>query len=158
WDSGLKSSYLEHLFLIRQGEVKRVWGPLTFPFYLAADLGRAVTRAPVVWYFQLTSDLTTVARYESPNFSARARQRIEARSAMAEDGLRLSIGSDRRSGWNKLAYGLSYAITLPFKFVTGPFIDAFGKSAWDNMTRRTQTMFRLPGDFKRPQTINEIEV
>src|SRR6266542_666383 len=77
---------------------------------------------------------------------------------MAENGLRLSIGSDRRSGWNKFRYGLTYAMTLPFKFVTGPFIDAFGKSAWDNMTRRTQTMFRSPGDFKRPQTTNEIEV
>jgi pimeloyl-ACP methyl ester carboxylesterase len=112
----------------------------------------------VVWYFQLTSDLTTVARYESPNFSTRAKQRAEARTAIAENGLRLSIGSDRRSGWNKFRYGLTYAMTLPFKFVTGPFIDAFGKSAWDNMTRRTQTMFRSPGDFKRPNTTNEIEV
>src|SRR5579871_3632599 len=57
WDSGLKSSYLEHLFWVRQGEVHKVWGPLTSPFYLLADLGRAVTRAPVVWYYQWTSDL-----------------------------------------------------------------------------------------------------
>ncbi len=42
WDSGLKSSYLEHLFLVRQGEVEPVWGPVTFPLYFVADVGRAV--------------------------------------------------------------------------------------------------------------------
>ena len=66
WDSGLKSSYLEHLFLVRQGEVEPVWGPVTFPLYFVADVGRAVTRAPVVWYYQITSDFTTMVRYESP--------------------------------------------------------------------------------------------
>jgi hypothetical protein len=78
WDSGLKSSYLEHLFLVRQGEVEPVWGPVTFPLYFVADVGRAVTRAPVVWYYQLTSDFTTTVRYESPiRFSHEGRGELD---------------------------------------------------------------------------------
>ena len=66
WDSGLVSSYWEHLFLVRQGQVEPVWGPVTFPLYFVADVGRALTRAPVVWYYQITSDFTTTEHYENP--------------------------------------------------------------------------------------------
>jgi pimeloyl-ACP methyl ester carboxylesterase len=72
-------------------------------------------------------------------------------------GLRLSIGSDERSRWSQTGYFTSYVVTFPFKLLTAPFIDAFGKSAWDNMSRRTQTMFRSPAQFERPATTNEIQ-
>jgi pimeloyl-ACP methyl ester carboxylesterase len=157
WDSGLMSSYWEHLFLVRQGQVKRVWGPVTFPLYFVADVGRAVTRAPVVWYYQLTSDFTTTARYESPIRLWHSRSnRVARASGVDRRGLSLSIGSDERTWGSQCGYFTSYVITLPFKLLTAPFIDAFGKSAWDNMSRRTQTMFRAPGEFARPATTNEI--
>ena len=99
WDSGLKSSYLEHLFLVRQGEVEPVWGPVTFPLYFVADVGRAVTRAPVVWYYQLTSDFTTMVRYESPiNFCRNRSNALARASSDSRSGLHLSIGSDERTG------------------------------------------------------------
>jgi len=159
WDSGFKSSYLEHLFLVRQGEVDPVWGPVTFPLYLVADLGRAVTRAPVVWYYQLTSDFTTAMRYESPIRFGHSRSNWVARaSANSRSGLRLSIGSDDRSWGSRCGYFTAYIVTFPFKLLTAPIIDAFGKSAWDNMSRRTQTMFRAPEEFSRPVATNEIRV
>jgi pimeloyl-ACP methyl ester carboxylesterase len=157
WDSGLMSSYWEHLFLVRQGEVKRFWGPVTFPLYFAADVGRAATRAPVVWYYQLTSDFTTTARYESPiRFWHSRSNRVARASGGDRPGLRLSIGSDERTWGSQCGYFTSYVVTFPFKLLTAPFIDAFGKSAWDNMSRRTQTMFRAPGEFTRPAMTNEI--
>ena len=159
WDSGLKSSYLEHLFLVRQGEVEPFWGPVTFPLYFVADVGRAVTRAPVVWYFQLTSDFTTTVRYESPvNFWHSRSNALARASSNSWTGLRLSIGSDDRTWASKCGYFSSYVVTFPCKLVTGPFIDAFGKSAWDNLSRRTQTMFRSPEQFEQPAISNEIWV
>ena len=157
WDSGLKSSYLEHLFLVRQGEVEPIWGPVTFPLYLVADVGRAVTRAPVVWYYQLTSDFTTTVRYESPIRFGHSNSNWLARaSSNSWRGLHLSIGSDQRTRWSQCGYFSSYVATLPFKLATAPVIDAFGKSAWDNMSRRTQTMFRSPVEFEQPPMTNEI--
>ncbi|HTY87279.1 MAG TPA: hypothetical protein VMB80_07430 [Candidatus Acidoferrum sp.] len=157
WDSGLKSSYFEHLFLVRQGEVEPFWGPITFPLYFVADVGRAATRAPVVWYYQLTSDFTTTMRYESPIRFGQSRSNWLARATSNSwPGLRLSIGSDDRTWGSKCGYFSSYIVTFPCKLATGPFIDAFGKSAWDNMSRRTQTMFRSPAEFERPAISNEV--
>lgn len=159
WNSDLISSYFEHLWLVRQGEVHRIWGPLTSPLYLIADLGRAVTRAPVVWYYQLTSDFATVARYETPYFSATNRLRAKAtNSSVPDDRLKLWIGGDERSGAGKFWRGTSYVITFPLKLVTAPVIDAMGKSAWDNMSRRTQNMFRSPDEFNSPDETNSIQV
>ena len=159
WDSGLVSSYWEHLFLVRQGEVERVWGPVTCPLYFVADVGRAVTRAPVVWYYQITSDFTTAMRYESPIRFGHSNSNWLARaSSGARPGLHLSIGSDRRTWLSQCGYFTSYVVTFPCKLATAPIVDAFGKSAWDNMSRRTQTMFRSPAEFGRPAMTNEIQV
>ncbi|MGO8836341.1 MAG: hypothetical protein ACLQAH_18485 [Limisphaerales bacterium] len=159
WDSGLMSSYWEHLFLVRQGQVEPVWGPVTFPLYFVADVGRAVTRAPVVWYYQITSDFTTTVRYESPIRFDHSRSNWLARATSNSwSGLRLSVGSDARTWWSQCGYFSSYVVTFPGKLATGPVIDAFGKSAWDNMSRRTQTMFRSPEQFERPAISNEIRV
>jgi pimeloyl-ACP methyl ester carboxylesterase len=159
WDSGLMSSYWEHLFLVRQGQTEPIWGPVTFPLYFVADVGRAVTRAPVVWYYQLTSDFTTTVHYESPIRLWHSRSNRVARASGADRrGLSLSIGSDQRSWGSQCGYCASYIVTFPFKLLTAPIVDAFGRSAWDNMSRRTQTMFRAPDEFARPATTNEIRV
>lgn len=159
WDSGLKSSYLEHLFLVRQGQIEPVWGPVTFPLYFVADVGRAATRAPVVWYYQLTSDFTTTVRYESPiRFSHSSSNALPHATSNSWPGLHLSIGSDQRTWLSQCGYFTSYLVTFPLKLATGPVVDAFGKSAWDNMSRRTQTMFRSPTEFERPPMTNEIRV
>jgi len=151
WNSGLISSYREHLLITRQGRVEHVWGPITSPFYLVADLGRAVTRAPVVWYHQLTSDATTAVRYET-------RGRVSQKSAGSQaDQLQISIGEDHRRNLDRLSYGTSYFVTLPLKLAVAPFIDALGKSAWDNMSRRTQTMFWGPKVFRTPERYEEID-
>jgi pimeloyl-ACP methyl ester carboxylesterase len=155
----LKSSYLEHLFLVRQGQIEPVWGPVTFPLYFVADVGRAATRAPVVWYYQLTSDFTTTVRYESPiRFSHSSSNALPHATSNSWPGLHLSIGSDQRTWLSQCGYFTSYLVTFPLKLATGPVVDAFGKSAWDNMSRRTQTMFRSPAEFERPPMTNEIRV
>ncbi len=49
WESGLMSAYGEHLFSLRGGKSygHKSLAPLAFPFYLAADLGAGIARAPL---------------------------------------------------------------------------------------------------------------
>jgi len=49
WRSGLLTTYLEHLFRIRQGEnVNLFKGIVTSPVYLGVDIARSIVRAPLV--------------------------------------------------------------------------------------------------------------
>lgn len=60
WESGMLDPYADHLFRIRQGKEAPVLGPLSAPFYLLADVGRAVFRYPVTMGFQIYRGLTPV--------------------------------------------------------------------------------------------------
>ena len=76
WNSKLGDAYGEHLTRITHGRTDDGWPRwLMWPLYLFADIGRATTRAPVVWAHQIGTDLSTAAsnvaprktdRYESP--------------------------------------------------------------------------------------------
>lgn len=46
-----------------------------------------------------------------------------------------------------IASGFSWFVTLPTKPLTAPFIDAFGKSAWEIMLRSTDLLYHTDGDF-----------
>jgi len=69
WQSALAISYGNHLFHIRQGEdwregaLSTAGGYLTSPLYLAADLSRAIVRAPIVTFSQIRNDLETVPQF-----------------------------------------------------------------------------------------------
>src|SRR6185369_13961929 len=60
WQSDLVDSYGEHLVSVTQGRKQydgSLGRALLSPLYLFADLGRAVTRAPIVWVNQVGSDV-----------------------------------------------------------------------------------------------------
>jgi hypothetical protein len=57
----------------------------------------------------------------------------------------VSMGHDSRRGW--LGYGLVFVGTLPLQFGTEPILDTFGTPAWNNMIRRTRSMFCLQSNF-----------
>lgn len=57
WDSRLTSTYWEHLTLVRRGQEKPIQGKISAPVYAAADVGRSLTRAPVVWFHLGATDL-----------------------------------------------------------------------------------------------------
>jgi hypothetical protein len=57
WDSDLNDSYGEHLVEITQGqEDDSALRKLISPLYFIADLGKAISRAPIVWANQIGSD------------------------------------------------------------------------------------------------------
>ena len=171
WNSDVVDSYGEHLTRITQGQtddsvVRRVLSPL----YVLADVGRAVTRAPVVWSNQLGSDMSAAYTHMSAAPGGRSTgadqrwantrqgQAIAARynelrcaqeqekATRPGDGarknIRVYIGPDLDVDERHLAAGgFHYAITLPTKLATSWLIDGLGAPAWQNMSRRTLMAF-----------------
>jgi hypothetical protein len=61
WNSGILDTYGDHILTITQGEEDTsVVRYLFSPFYVVADIGRALVRTPIVWANQLASDLQAV--------------------------------------------------------------------------------------------------
>ncbi|RLD12031.1 MAG: hypothetical protein DRI44_02100 [Chlamydiae bacterium] len=135
WESSLFDAYYDHLMWYRRGVRDPYFGPVLSPFYLIADLGRAVTRLPINIVYQ---SLGSFSDYE-----------LEPESTAFEDkeikkmGIRAFAGKDYTPAFYRITRNIIYMIGFPTRIITTPFIDAGGKSAWDTMLRRTQTAFQI---------------
>ena len=154
WRSGPVSSYLEHLLFVRQGRVHKVWGPLTSIFYLAADLGRGITSFPILWYHQTITALKTALpagnkerRNAAALYGELKRRYMADLAGAGGTEIPVSLGGDNRGSLNKIGRFLWYFVALLAKLVSAPLIDATGDSAWANMLRQTQNLFRTPAEF-----------
>ena len=158
WRSGPFLSYFEHLLVVRQGR-KRWWAPVTSPFVLIADLGRGITRAPlVVWRQAQTVAKTMSTQWNDDSGNAQAlyaalRKRHSQQQSSPGGGpggaISVSIGEDKRSWFDRAIRAIAYAFTLALalKFVFALLLDGLGKAAWENMLRRTKVVFRTPSEF-----------
>ena len=166
WECGLWSSYGQHLFDERNGRVaaRDDWfAHALWPLYLVADLGRAATRAPLVWINQITedgqvvaADLAAIVRYRGDVSQAwrlnvrrgealRTYETLRGRfEAHPDRALRVSLGGAEVTKGELAGLGAAYLITSPAKFGLSPLLDAGGKAAWDNMTRRTLMLYEGP--------------
>jgi pimeloyl-ACP methyl ester carboxylesterase len=171
WDSGLTSSYGEHLFDVRQGrkDDKNLFvGAAAAPLELIADLGRAVARAPLVWLYQIERDVETsngvqAVTNKDPRKQLwvdhpRLAETVELFQALLKryradpkNQINISIGEEEVDRSEVAARFASYFLTLPLKLATSPLIDGGGTPAWDNMSRRALMMFEGP-TLDRPTT------
>jgi hypothetical protein len=167
WNSGLGSCYWDHLCRIRQGRVEPncFWRIVTCPAYLLVDIGRGITRTPVVWYYQCRNDMSLLADTFSISQKLTPEQKLnnlKNLSLFSESGtprtqsLNISLGPDHIDDhWCDRALRVTaYCLTWPFKLLTAPLIDAMGKAAWENMSRRTQTAFCTPKYYSSPSSTN----
>ena len=171
WDSRLTSTYWEHLTLVRRGQEKPVQGKLSAPVYGATDVAHSLVRTPIVWYHQGATELKN-SRIGGSSYRTNAPPRETVPDKLdnlvnteiadvnalymelhrrhvsdPDNSIAVSLGSfDRTTPWQLTRYGLSW-LTLPTKMVCGPMIDGLGTSAWENMRRRTSTLFHAPGEF-----------
>lgn len=145
WQSSLFSSYLDHLLYIRKSQDLGWLGVPFAPFYLLADVARSVARAPVVWAFQFWNDRRSIP-FVMPESETDAAQ-------IANDVKKEGIidlhweEEDNRDTTEMILSGFSWLVTIPTKLLTAPVIDAFGKSAWDIMLRRTDLLYHTDGEF-----------
>ena len=151
WNSAPVSCWAEHLLFVRQGERRPVLGPLTSPIYLASDIARGISRAPVVW----SSLSHSALQQPGPRFKKSAdRKRLVAAQEVLKDNTR-STGSGpfvtnatldqadvrpRALGYSSSPHALFFAP----KAVTATLIDIIGTGAWDMMQRRADQLFQSP--------------
>lgn len=159
WNSALLSSYAEHLTSVRQGKTAR-WAWVTSPTYLVSDLGRGILRAPFVWWSLIGNDLTSWPTKKNNwffNFFDLAEDERNANKIAAT--LRLESPDKSFQYWlgpqapptflkDQIWGNATTILTYPIKFLVSPWIDALGKSAWENMFRRTDLLFHRENDFK----------
>jgi len=148
WESGLFSSYGEHLWTVRGGRkydtARAASWPLA-PLMLLADFGKSVAKTPGVWAAQLTTDVKA-AGYR--NHDVRSSDRLYEQWKVTTNSLRVERGETNcTSSWYVTRDFATYATTVPVKLLSAPFIDGFGESAWRNMYRRTETMFHSVYEF-----------
>jgi pimeloyl-ACP methyl ester carboxylesterase len=158
WPSGWTSTYFEHLFWVRQGiraetGREKTFSLLTSPFVLIADLGRAITRLPVVIANNSKSDIEIITPIRERDGGAAVQQYQD----LVRTNFQVAIGDDYSRLSDRALRDTTYWLTLPIKYVLSSFIDGFGKGAWDNMLRRTQQTYpaRLdvpPGTWFRPSS------
>ncbi len=151
WNSDPISCWAEHHFFVRQGERRPILGPLTSPIYLATDIARGVSRAPVVWSNLVHSSL----QQPGPLFKKSAeRKRLVAAQEVLKDNTR-STGSgptvtnatldqaDFRPKAQRFS-GSPHQLFFVPKAVTATLIDIIGTGAWDMMLRRADQLFQSP--------------
>jgi pimeloyl-ACP methyl ester carboxylesterase len=156
WPSGWGSTYVEHLLWVRQGikmetKLEKTFSLLTAPFILVADLGRAVTRLPMVIANNTRSDTETITPARKQDSGTPVKDYRE----IVSKGYRVHIEDDYSRWDDRLLRDVSYNVTLPVKYVFAALIDGLGQGAWDNMLRRTQTVY--PGRMDRSERMQIAE-
>ena len=141
WPSGWSETYFEHLFKVRQGVKAETAGEMVYsyatsPLMLLSDVGRAITRTPMVIANNEHSDFETIQPARHLDDGAPVRQYAEFPTNYS-----VYVGNDYSSGWSGFTRGVSYWATLPVKLFVGSAIDGFGMGAWDNTVRRTQEVY-----------------
>ncbi len=137
WRSGAASTIGDHYFRIRDGEVAQsAW--LTSPFYLVGDLAKTIGNTPVAWYHEGYQAVNTTWLDKSEdNLANDVKQHM------------VVLSKDNSKRWNFWRRAV-WTVTAPFKLITTPPTFTIGKPAWDNMKRRTHTMFASEDDFQAP--------
>lgn len=141
WRSGPLTTLGDHYFRIRDGEISET-APYTSPIYMAGDLAKTIGNTPMAWYHEGYQVINTT-------FLSNDEQDLENDACRGE--VFFDTEKDKEHRWNFWRRAV-WVVTAPFKLITTPFVFTFGTPAWDNMKRRTHTMFTAENDFKKSET------
>ncbi len=139
WNSGPFTNYSDHLFLLRRGINSPVFGPISSPFVLLEDILRSIARFPASTYNVLFGQNSVRIN----NYS-----KEEKAATNALDKLH-GLGFQIFNSPNDTGHTFSDWATVwnPVKLISAPFLDGFGKGAWDSMLRRTDLVLRKDTGF-----------
>ena len=138
WRSGPRSTLGDHYFRIRYGKAEKD-AALVSPIYVIGDIAKTAGNIPMAWYHEGAQVVkTTFLENDNEDLKGDLKRGVVSRTE--DDDNRWDFG--RRAVWT---------VTAPFKLITTPFVFTLGKPAWDNMKRRTHTMFVAEDDLKQPE-------
>ena len=136
WRSGGVEAYRDQLLNIRKGERDPVLGRVTAPLVLGSDLLRGVAGTPASATLEgkrLVDTLTGELRGCDPPSNSSHRVTVVCPRVEEPSGETLET--------------TLYVAGTPVRIVTAPVINGPGRSAWENMLRRTRNPFwREDGD------------
>ncbi len=173
WDSSLVSSYFnEHLLRTRQGkEWPTGLGSLWSPGVLAGDIGRGLTRAPLVWLLEAQAALDSLGfvpvlgsvqrrmRGQIPmvepdedEVARRTGEALVCRDSAcdcAKPGSsepQISIGR-AAGGGGTIGSAVRSLFWLPVRVAISPIVESGGAAAWASMKRRVRLLFNNETEF-----------
>lgn len=149
WNSSLWSSYGDHLLWVRRGNAGYAGlAPVMTPFYLAADLGGAILKSPIVFLegFWRTAEAIPcpVFQNEAQDGAILASQQLTelyGYAATRSNAIAIKVdgvGSPRPVQWCQTALTL---LNTPTRALFAPFFHSLGTPAWNIMLRRVDLMF-----------------
>ncbi len=147
WRSALYSTYKEHLFHDRQGEYWGIGGYLTTPFVLLEDLGRGLSRAPMVLLKTANNYIKSIRFGETPGehnaalLSEYVKSNRGSGNSFVSGFGELPVLNDERGMAERVSDGLINFAQMGLSLTTAPLFDVIGTSAWATMKRRTEIMF-----------------
>ncbi len=158
WRSSLFSSYFEHLLFVRQGEDWGWWGAPLSPLFLTYDVTKAVILSPFIAAQEIWRFVGTNGGYDSKeqddadnvgDVLAREWRNWKKGPQTDPPPTPTLRGRDDRSWFERARSVTAMTLTLPIKFVSGPFVVAMGSPAWDVMSRRVHLLLDSPPSARR---------
>ncbi|MCI5125411.1 MAG: hypothetical protein D3925_13290 [Candidatus Electrothrix sp. AR5] len=135
WRSGYLTTLGDHYFRIRHGETSEL-APFTAPVYIASDFFKTIGNIPMSWYREGYQIVTT-------NWLNNDQEDIDQDVV---NGI-VDLTHDQRNRWNIFRRSV-WLLTAPVKLLTTPAVFTLGGPAWNNMSRRTLTMFVSEDDLQ----------
>ena len=142
WRSGYSTTLGDHYFRIRHGERSK-HAAFTSPIYIIGDIFKTVGNIPISWYregYQMVS--TNWLNTDNEDIKQDEKKRL------------IDLTADQPTRWNKYRKAVWW-VTAPVKLITTPFVFTLGTPAWNNMNRRTLTMFVSEKDLERKHYAEE---
>jgi hypothetical protein len=149
WDSSIGSTYSDHLVGVRQGNRPRPLEGFGFaPLVFGTDVLRGLANTPGTWV-QIASDTWKDAVLQRTR-NADLTRRIETDQATnpGRDSLRVISAAYDPTRFERLTSRVAAVFWFPLRLATAPLVETIGTPAWENMERRTQTVFRTPQEFE----------
>lgn len=141
WRSDYLSTLGDHYFHVRYGETSK-YAPFTSPIYMIGDLFKTIGNIPMAW-FQEGYQMVTTSWFNDDQEDL-----DRDLCNYPKEGIDIALaGQDDRKRWNPQRKAVWF-LTAPIKLITTPFVVTFGEPSWNNMKRRTSTMFMSENDLK----------
>lgn len=143
WRSGPFTSYYDHLFRIRDGQLKPVQAKFSSPFYFLTDLFGVFAKIPEAWVEQgRDSVVDTLARDDSSTKSL----------VFDYPAVKVSYSeNDTRPISDSVVKGGVWTLTSIPKILTTSAVYSFGKPTWDIMVRRSRELLIRSCEFKEDE-------
>ncbi|MDH3658696.1 MAG: hypothetical protein OEU92_01500 [Alphaproteobacteria bacterium] len=163
WPTGFFASYVEQVIQVRNGRLHRSKKYFTMPFHVIGDIGQGLVRAPINYESQARRFFNTKIRIDEEKYYVAATcDLMDQKDDVTQGDCKFHndqeiVGSnanvvfdgDRVDDERSTSLGdVGAIITAPIRLLMLPFVDSFGKTAWENMVRRTKTSVRRPDEYR----------